>query len=834
MTNDSAIVREHTREPLSRTLHEGWSLRALAGTIPAEIADARVAATVPGSVHTDLLAAGLIPDPYLDDNERILAWIGGADWQYSTTFEWTDDGRERTDLVFQGLDTVASIELNGSAVGSTVNMHRTYRFDVSGLLREGQNELVVTFSSPVKYADRMSLEIGYRPHVNFHPYNAIRKMACNFGWDWGLDAATAGIWRPVVLHGWSTARLAAVRPLASVDGTHGLVTVHVELERAADVDLTVSATVGDSRAEASVAAGSSSATLELSVADVDLWWPLGYGEQPLYPLAVDLSDDDGVIDQFATRLGFRTVRLDREPDEFGTSFVFVVNGQPLFIKGANWIPDDAFVHRVTRDRYRARIDQAVGANINLLRVWGGGIFESDDFYELCDERGVLVWQDFLFACAAYSEEEPMRTEVLAEVRDNVIRLLPHPSLVLWNGCNENIWGYSDWGWEKRLEGQTWGLGYYLELLPELLAQLDPNRPYTPASPWSPGPQHADGGLHPNDNDNGSSHQWELWNRLDYPHYRDLVPRFVGEFGWQGPPTWSTMTRSISDDPLTAESPGMIGHQKALGGNDKLTDGLVAHLPFQNDTNDWHWAMSLNQAVAVRTNIEHLRSYSPRCAGSVVWQLNDCWPVTSWAAIDGDGRAKPTMYAIRHAYASRLVTVQPRGVGLAVVVVNDEADAWTGELTIERRAYTGAILASTTTGVHAEPRQTVTVTLDPDVVVPADPASEYIVASIGSVRGLWFFAEYRDSGLAEPRLVTSVVATATGYTVMVRAENLVRDVALLVDKLDPDAVADDMLVTLLPGESAEFAVATSAGLSADDLVSARVLRSANQLLFTARA
>lgn len=811
--------------PVVTTIASGWMVESSAGPVPDGIRGALIPATVPGSVHTDLLAAGLIVDPYLDDNERHLAWIGASDWMYRTSFDWRDSGLARTELVFEGLDTVARIELNGHVVAETANMHRTYRFDVREWLVEGSNALTVHFSSPIKYADRMSIELGYRPHVNFHPYNAIRKMACSFGWDWGLDTATVGIWRPVRVHSWSTARLAGVRPTATADGH---VRVEIDLERADDTPLDLTVTVAGITASVPIDRSSQHAVVELDVPNAELWWPRGYGEQPLYELGVTLRARGGDIDRFDTSIGFRTVAIDTTPDEFGTPFSFVINDQPVYIKGANWIPDDAFPHRVDRARYAARLDQAELANLNLLRIWGGGIFESDDFYAECDARGIMVWQDFLFACASYSEEEPMRSEVVAEVRDNVVRLMPHPSLVLWNGNNENIWGYYDWGWEKRLEGQSWGLGYYLEVLPGLLADLDPHRPYTPGSPFSPSdPSGAT--VHPNDPDNGSSHQWEHWNRVDYLDYRNHVPRFVAEFGWQGPPTWSTLTRAISDDPLTPESPGMIVHQKALDGNDKLTDGLVGHLPFQNDMDDWHWAMSLNQATAVNVNIEHLRSWSPRNRGAVVWQLNDCWPVTSWAAVDGDGRAKPLLYSIKHGYADRLVTVQPRDHGLSVVVHNDTDAAWSGDVVVERRTFVGEVLSSYLETLIVEARGSSEVALPSSLTKPANATGEVLVASFGTNRGLWFYAEYRDSELSLPDVDLDVTPTAHGYDVTVTARTLVRDLALLVDKLDPDATVDDMLVTLLPGESATFRVTTTASLTADQFAARTVLRSANQLM-----
>ncbi|WTM14925.1 glycoside hydrolase family 2 protein [Isoptericola halotolerans] len=816
------------------------------GHLAARLAGPGVPAGVPGSVHTDLLTAELIPDPYLDDNERLLTWIGRSDWEYTTTFTHHADGHDRHELAFDGLDTVATVLVNGTEVARTANQHRSYRFDVTELLRDGANELVVRFAAPVLFADAQSLALGQRPQVNHYPFNAMRKMAANFGWDWGIDVATAGIWRPVRLESWTAARLGTVTATATAGipapgaPAVGHLDVRAVVERAPgapDGPLSVVVRVvghgAEHTATVTLPAGEDVAAVRLDVPDAELWWPRGYGDQPLYDVDVTLAGPVAPLDTWSARTGFRTVRLDMTPDDDGTSFVLVVNERPVWVKGANWIPDDAFVHRVDRARYARRVAQAEPAGINLLRVWGGGIYESDDLYDLCDARGILTWQDFAFACAAYAEEEPLRAEVEAEARDNVARLAPHPSLVLWNGSNENVWGFHDWGWEPVLDGRTWGLGYYTELLPRVVAEVDGTRPYTPSSPWS-------GSLdvHPNDVAHGSMHSWEVWNRLDWTHYRDDVPRFMAEFGWQGPPTWATLTRSVSDDPLTPESPGMQVHQKAMEGNKKLSQGLAAHLRVPDDTEDWHWAMSWNQATAVRVAVEHLRSWGPRCMGSVVWQPNDCWPVTSWAAVDGDERPKPLLSALGQAHADRLVTIQPRGTGragLAAVLVNDTDEPWTGDVVVQRLDLAGTELAKAREQVHVEPRGTLTVTLPDDVTAVGDAAAELVHATVDGVRGLWFFAEPRDSALEAPALETAVATTDGGYRVTVRAGNLVRDLTLLADKVHPDARVDRQMVTLLPGESADLTVHVPDGvaLEAGALTAGRVLRSLNQLVAGAR-
>ena len=359
------------------------------------------------------------------------------------------------------------------------------------------------------------------------------------------------------------------------------------------------------------------------------------------------ADPAEPLDTWTRRIGFRTVELDTSADDHGTAFTFRINGRPIFVKGANWIPDDHLLTRITRERLAHRLDQAVDANLNLVRIWGGGIYESEDFYELCDERGLLVWQDFLLACAAYPEEQPLWDELEAEAREHVARLTPHPSLVLWNGGNENLWGFMDWGWQEDLQGRTWGFRYATELLKDVVAELDPTRPYSDGSPYSPGAALTE--VHPNDPDHGTLHQWEVWNRVDYRVYGDDVPRFCSEFGFQGPPTWATLTRAVhaaDGGPLTKDDPTFLLHQKAEDGNGKLDRGMEPHLGVPDDFADWHWAAQLNQARAVRFAIEHYRSWWPRTAGSIVWQLNDCWPVTSWAAIDGDERPKPLWYALQ--------------------------------------------------------------------------------------------------------------------------------------------------------------------------------------------
>ncbi|SFK29500.1 beta-mannosidase [Amycolatopsis sacchari] len=806
-----------------RTLHDGWLLRPVGGSgsgeVPAPVGAAPVRASVPGCVHTDLLAAGLVPDPYLDENEARLAWIGRVDWRYETEFEHTPDA-SIVDLVCGGLDTVARLELNGTEIGTTANMHRGYRFDVTHLLTPGTNRLAITFTSALDHAEAQREHYGDLPHTNDHPFNLVRKMACNFGWDWGPVLVTAGIWRPIALEQWRRARLASVRPLVTVDGNTGHAEVHIALQREDDAPVEVRVSLAGQ--EVATTTSEESTVVTVDVPEPRLWWPRGYGEQHRYPLEVVLSTPEGEeLDRWSRQVGFRSVELDTSADEHGTAFRFVVNGKRVFAKGANWIPDDCFPHRVGRDRYARRFTQATDAGVNLLRVWGGGIYESDEFYDLADERGILVWQDFLFACAAYPEEEPLRGEVVAEAREAVTRLAPHPSLVLWNGSNENVWGYHDWGWQPRLGDRTWGLGYYTDVLPKIVAELDPTRPYCPSSPWSFSAER-----HPNDPDHGCTHLWDVWNQRDYLGYLDYTPRFVSEFGFCGAPTATTLHRALSGD-LTPDSPGVIAHNKAANGPAKLAARLAEHFPPPAAFPAWHWATQLNQARAIGLGIRHFRSLAPDCAGTIVWQLNDCWPVISWSVVDGDERLKPAWYALRDSYADRLVTIGRRGDRLVLTAVNDTDRPWQAEPLLRRIGFDGTEHVRSSLALDVPARGMARHEVPLPLAEPDEPAAELLVVDTPDAkRATWFFAPDLELRLPEARYRAEPRPVPGGYEVWVTAETLLLDLTLLADQAAESAVSDEALLTVLPGETVTFGV--QAPKAADPAAFAEVLHTANEL------
>lgn len=812
----------------STVLDQGWTLSLLGGPAPSGLdLPARIDALVPGCVHTDLLTAGLIDDPLDGANESELAWIGRCRWSYRTSFATTapKDG-EHLEIVLEGVDTVATVRLNGVVLGQPDNQFLTWRYEVTDLVKDGGNELEVLFESALETAEEREREHGPLPHVNAHPYNQIRKMACNFGWDWGPVAVTAGLWRPVRLERWRGTRVTSVLNHNDLVGAAdarptGVARLTVGVLRdpgAPPAELTMTV-AGRTTTAAVTGEGKRTVELEIEVPQVSPWWPRGYGDQPLYEASLSLEGQT----VWSRRLGFRRVELDMEPDEHGTPLRLAVNDRLVLVKGVNWIPDDVFVTRITRERYRAALADAVDCDCNVVRVWGGGLYESEDFYDATDELGLLVWQDFLFACATYPEEEWMRGSVEAEAREAVGRLAGRASLVMWCGGNEDETAYHEWGWFKGLVGdRAWGEGYYRDLLPRIVAELDPATPYIPNSPFSP-----DLGDAPNAAATGDAHIWDVWNEKDYRQYAAWTPRFASEFGFAGPMAWSTLVRSVHDAPLAPDGDQLAVHQKAEDGARKLSQGLAGHLPEPTDIRRWHWATQLNQARAVAFGVRHWRSLQPVCTGTIIWQLNDCWPVISWAVVDGDGIRKPAWFALRRAHADRALVLEQVGDGtLRLSVINDLPQPWRAVVRVGRGRRHGD-------GVtwDERPRIDVPAAGATAVILPEDddPDSFVVAEANGAPRVVCFCHEDVEAGLPAPAYDARVLEQPDGYEVRVRARTLLRDLAVDPDQVAPGAAVDEMLVDLLPGENVSFRVTSGRLEDPSALTRWPALRTANHLL-----
>ncbi len=627
-----------------------WRFRDCSGS-------AWLPATVPGCVHTDLIGAGAIPDPQRGTNEAGLQWIDERDWEYAAAFTVGADilDQEVVELVADGLDTVATVTLNGTDVARTENMFIGYRWSVKPLLRRGRNTIRIRFDSATRYI--RTHRKGHTPRDINDPVGrctVIRKEQCQFGWDWGPRYVTAGIWRDIRLEGWSGNRLAsvAVRQAHRPDGG---VTVSLRPELARP----------DRRATCRwrISTGGEAAwsgtgpTVDIS--EPKLWWPSGQGSQPLYTLEVEVAAAGGeIIGTWKGRIGLRTLALDRHKDKWGESFQFVVNGRPVFAKGANWIPASTFVAGLRRRDYGRDLEAAVAAHMNMVRVWGGGIYESEEFYDICDELGLLVWQDFMFACTLYPGDAAFIASSRAEAEYQVRRLRHRASLALWCGNNE-VWGINH---HELVDPKKKVLrGHYERLfhraLPDVVGRLGGDTPYWPSSPWR-GDVDA---THAGGEARGDSHYWDVWHgRHPVKEYEKWNFRFASEFGMQSYSSSATQAMFSPAGDRNIFGSAMETHQKNKGGNQVILDYVSRRYRFPRDQDALIYLSQLNQVFCIQTGVAHYRRIMPRCMGALYWQLNDCWPVASWSSIEFTGRWRALHHAARRFFAPAVVSAHVPG------------------------------------------------------------------------------------------------------------------------------------------------------------------------------
>jgi beta-mannosidase len=647
-------------------------------------------ASVPGGVHTDLLALGRIPDPFAADNEQKVQWVAESDWEYrrSFTVEKALGAEEQQTLVCDGLDTLAEVSLNGKLLGNTDNMFRRWSWEVGELLRAGENELKIIFRAPVSYIRAKQAVKPLKGGGDIPGGPHLRKAPCQWGWDWGPKLPPIGIWKDIRLEGYSQARFEDVH----IRQTHeaGLATLSAEIRikqwQQAGLEVTMQVTAPDGKvltinAEPHQTGNDISiGKLKSIINNPKLWWPNGFGDQPLYTVELNLDSGKSRLDSRSFKVGLRSLKLRQEPDEWGESFTFVVNEVPIFAKGADWIPADSFPTRISEETLERLIRDAAAAHMNMLRVWGGGFYEEERFYDLCDRYGLLIWQDFIFACGVYPEEQAFAENVRVEAVENVRRLRHHASLALWCGNNEMEQGWVDWKWNNAEDPvvQSLKAGYdrmFHHLLPDVVAAEDPDRTYWPSSASSGIPFE-----NPNSQKRGDTHYWDVWHgRKPFSAYREQFPRFMSEFGFQALPPYKTIQTYARPQDQNMTSYIMEHHQRSGSGNGLMVGQMTDSFRMPKDFQSLVYLSMVLQAEGIRYGVEHWRRARERVSGTLIWQLNDCWPVASWSSIDYFGRWKALHYAARKFFAPILLSVEDKGERMGVCVTNDTTARWTGEM-----------------------------------------------------------------------------------------------------------------------------------------------------------
>ena len=744
-----------------------------------------LSATVPGGVHTDLLALDRIPDPFVGDNEKRVAWVAQSDWEYRRSFEVPPEVLEREHiwLVCDGLDTLASVSLNGQPLGSTANMFRQYRWDVKPLLKAEGNELQVHFESVVKHAAQkqtaralhgVSQAIVGGPHV--------RKAPCQFGWDWGPQLPPIGIWKDIRLEAFDSARLSEVHLRQfHADGTVR-VEARLEVEHwspGLSAFLQVTAPDGGTSTVSAALESGTDYRLSLEIENPRLWWPNGLGDQPLYPVLIKLSESDTVLDEKEYQLGLRTIELRQAPDEWGRSFVFVVNGQPIFAKGSDWIPADSFPTRLTEAALEGLIRSAAATHQNMLRVWGGGFYEDDRFYDLCDRYGILVWQDFIFSCSIYPLDDPDFLEnVRIEVMENVRRLRHRASLALWCGNNEMEQGWAEWSWNTP-ELQDLKAAYdrfFHHTLAEWCAAEDPDHAYWPSSPSSDLPFE-----NPNGQIQGDAHYWDVWHgRKPFTAYRSQYPRFMSEFGFQALPPLETIRTYAAESEWNMTSYIMEQHQKNASGNSLMVGQMLDTFRLPRDFESLVYLSMVLQAEGIRYGVEHWRRHTNRVAGTLYWQLNDCWPVASWSSLDYFGRWKALHYAARRFYAPLMLSIEDDSPCQSISLSSDLRERWEGLVRWFLETLDGKLLTCGEKAVQVEPSSVTAVErLDFSSFLNDDTRREMaFIAELWQgdtclARQTSFFAPTKHLSLADPQIESNLSLKDGQLSIDLSARSLAR-------------------------------------------------------------
>ena len=819
---------------LVQQIDHGWQFRQITGVVQGA-EEGWLPATVPGDVHLDLLANKVIPDPFFRDNEAKLQWIENASWEYRTNFDVAPAqlGRANIDLVFDGLDAAAQVYVNGEKVLDADNMFRIWRVPVKGRLHSGANQLRVVFPSPIAAAQAVAANDPWQPKTGTEAKTYVRKAAYEYGWDWGPRFVTSGIWRSVRLEAWDKARIAdfTIRQ-RDVSNEVAHLDAEVEIEAAkpgtivVDVDYLEHGLPLHGKAPfvartVNVHTGKNVIDLPVEIRQPKLWWPAGYGDQSRYDFTAHVStaSPSSNLDNRAVTTGLRTIVLDRHQDKWGRSFQFIVNGIPVFAKGADVIPFDSFPNRVTTPDYRRILESARDANMNMIRHWGGGYYESEEFYEICDELGIMVWQDMMFGNDWQPGTYAFKQNIEAEAEDQLRRLRNHPSIVLWCGNNETE---SAFGWAPRpalpadVKFQMWQdyLSEFSGILPRVVARLEPEIPYWPSSPSSDYEATSD------HYESGDMHDWSVWHgRVPFTDYEKHHWRFVTEYGFQSFPEMRTVEAFTTlDDRANIFTPVMLAHQKNNEGNSIIRDYIARDYPQPKDFASFLYVSQVLQAEGIKIGAEHFRRSRPETMGSIFWQLNDCWPVASWSSIDYYGRWKALQYYARRFYAPLLVSPHIEDGAVKVYIVSDKTEPQPAQLRVRLMDFSGKTLLDESRTVALSPLAS-KVYLDWPLkkltdAGAANTSGVFVVAELSTSEGktsrnLIYLAPTKEVHLLPAALKVEAAGVKGSYKLRVNSAVLARSVYLSFGDLD--VKLSDNYFDLLPAETVEIQAQSSATL-----------------------
>jgi len=747
-------------------------------------------AKVPGCVHTDLMKNGLIPDPFLRDNEKNLQWISDIGWEYEKTIFISDTlfRSSHIELVCKGLDTYANVYLNDSLIIVSDNMFRDWYADIRPVLKIGINKLRIQFPS-------VTTENKARYSLLKHKLPGDEKVVCRkaayqFGWDWGPTLITSGIWRPIYIRCWDHMNVLGIQYIQkeltdSIANLTAVFTFRSTLSDSAFIRLSVKGKMLATK-KVPVHSGVNVARIDFRIRNPKRWWPNGLGDPYLYSIHHEVYFAGRLVGAGTQKLGLRTLELHEDQDSVGNSFHFMVNGIPIFMKGANYIPQDNFPSRVKDSSYRSLIASVKAANMNMLRVWGGGIYENDIFYDLCDENGILVWQDFMFACALYPANKEFIRNVQAEAIQNVVRLRNHPCIALWCGNNEIDEGWKNWGWQKQYgytqqdSTEVWDnyRGIFGGTLLNVISKFDSLRPYILSSPRT-------GWGHPESTKQGDMHYWGVWwGKEPFSAYQDKTGRFMSEYGFQGFPPMESIRRFTLPADRQLGSPVMKAHQKHPVGYETINEYLLRDYKPPKDFESYVYVSQLLQAEGIRTAIEAHRRAKPYCMGTLYWQLNDCWPVVSWSSRDYFGNEKALNYFVRKEYASLLISMLVKDGILQVYITSDSLQDCQSNLNLRLLDFKGQTFLDTTlTAYIRQNSSSAYVKFPVDKLTQGKDTKQLVfTAQLTSGKKIltqnnYYFEPVKDLLLQKPLITKTVKKIPEGYLITLTSNQLAKNVYL---------------------------------------------------------
>ena len=648
-------------------------------------------ASIPGTVHTDLYENKLIPDPFYGANEKQLQWIENENWEYESTFSLSEKeiSNENIELEFDGLDIYATVYINGKKVLEADNMFRKWIISAKNHLKKGKNYLKIVFLSAVQKGKEEAVKLPYTLPDKERVF--VRKAQYQFGWDWGPRFVTAGIWKKVQLKFWNSAKIENIK-FSQVELNDKKAILEFVTEIYVSKAKTIQLQINEKAETFHLKKGTNALKMTYEISNPKLWWCNGLGFPHQYEFHFSLKQNREILDKKELKIGLRTIELVQDKDEFGTSFYFKLNGKPVFMKGANYIPPDSFIPKQMPSSYHETIQNARKANMNMLRVWGGGVYADDEFYNACDANGILVWQDFMFACAMYPGDEKFIENVKQEVIDNVNRLQNHPSIALWCGNNENDEGWHNWGWQKQFNyskadsTQIWNdyKKVFHEMIPKTLDSLLPKDKNVY---WSSSPSIGWG--RKESLTQGDSHYWGVWwGKEPFEMYKKKVGRFMSEYGFQGMPNLETLQKVIAKEDFNFTSEAFKNHQKHLTGFETIKEYMNRDFPVPTSMEKYNYVSQLLQAHGMKNAIEAHRLAKPYCMGSLYWQLNDCWPVTSWSTLDYYGNWKAAHYQVKESFAPILLAVTENLDGYSIIGSNDNLEVKEGIVYVKLLDFSG--------------------------------------------------------------------------------------------------------------------------------------------------